>query len=51
MLAAEPRNSHEVFSVFAKANGCSFEEALDKAALTLLAEWRESDQEANSENN
>lgn len=50
-LAAEPRNSHEIFSVFAKANGCSFEEALDRAALALLAEWREVNHEADSEKN
>lgn len=50
-LAAKPRNSHEIFSVFAKANGCSFEEALDKAALALLAEWREANHDAVDEKN
>lgn len=50
-LAAEPRNSHEIFSVYAKANGCSFEDALDEAALTLLAKWRDANREAANEKN
>lgn len=37
---ARPYNSHEVFSIYSKAMGCSFEETLDLAAQALLTQWR-----------
>lgn len=45
-LASRPCNAQEVFSVFAVANGCSFEETLERAASALLAEWKASNHDS-----
>ena len=37
--APKPYNSHEVFSVYAQATGCTFEEAMRIAAEALIAQW------------
>ena len=51
-IYSKPYNAQEVFSVYAVANGCSFEETMQKAARSLLAEWSRanSDEFAPSEN-
>lgn len=44
-IYSRPKNAQELFSVYAVANGCSFEEAMEKAAKALLTEWRRDNSE------
>ena len=37
----QPRNAHEIFSMYSRATGCSFEDAMNQAAQTLLSKWKE----------
>ena len=37
----QPRNSQEVFSMYALATGCSLEDAMNQAAEALLSKWKE----------
>lgn len=37
----QPRNAHEIFSMYSRATGCSFEDAMNQAAETLLSKWKE----------
>lgn len=39
-IYSRPHNAQEILSVYALANGCSFEEAMEQAAWALLMEWR-----------
>lgn len=35
----KPPNAQDVFSAFATATGCNFEDVMEKAAMALLADW------------
>ena len=41
----QPPNAFELFSVYAIANDCSFEQAMTRAADALLAQWKSSQAE------